>query len=68
MSVKPSWAVTKLSEALGRRRRRPKRSSLPASRVARSWRVGVAPRHVSRTVLRNRSFHSAHGAGNPPRW
>ena len=39
MSVKPSWLVTKLIEALGRRRPRPKTSSLPASRVARSWRV-----------------------------
>ena len=39
MSVKPSWLVTKLTEAVGRRRRRPKTSSLPASRVARSWRV-----------------------------
>ena len=59
MSVKPSWLVTKLIEALGRPAG-PTEDVL-AARPA-GWRgpggCGVAPRQVSRTVLRNRSFHS----------
>ncbi len=51
-TVKPSWAVTKLIEAAGRRPVASNRSEEPAIRVAKSARVPGLPRQKSRTVSR----------------
>ena len=50
--VNPSWAVTKLIEARGRRPSASYRSELPVNREANSPRLAGSPRQKSRTVSR----------------
>ena len=63
--MNPSCAVTKLTDAHGRRPDAAYRSELPVSREATSpmppW-----PRQKSRTASRKRPFHSDHATPNPP--
>ena len=65
--MKPSCAVTKLTEVYGDRPSSAYRSLEPASREAMS-RIEPWPRQKSRSVSRKRSFHSTHGGGNEPTW
>ena len=65
-SVKPSCAVTKLSERDGRFDVPAKRSADPETRVAKSATRPRSPRQKRRTVSRKRSFHSPQPAGNAP--
>ena len=64
--MKPSWAVTKLTEAAGVRAGQ-YRSEEPAMRVTIPE-SGPWPRQKSRTSSRNRPFHSAHAGPKPPTW
>ncbi len=66
--VKPSWAVTKLIEATGRRAELSYRSAEPVRRDANSPRVEGSPRQKSRTVSRYLPFHSVHCGGKLPTW
>ena len=50
--MKPSWAVTKLIDADGRRESDWYRSELPVSREATSPRIAGSPRQKSRIVSR----------------
>jgi hypothetical protein len=50
--VNPSWAVTKLTLAEGRRESAWYRSELPVRREASSPTTAGSPRHTSRTVSR----------------
>ena len=62
----PSWAMTKLMDAIGLRPVVPYRSEEPASREAKSGSEENSPRQKSRTVSRYLPFHSDHKGGNPP--
>ncbi len=64
--MKPSWAVTKLTDAYGDRPSSAYRSEEPASREATSWMPRDSCRQKSRIVSRKRSFHSTHGGGKEP--
>ena len=68
MRVNPSWQVTKLIEATGRRPLVAYRSLDPVSRDAKSGTVDGRPRQKSRTVSRYLPFHSVHSGGNLPTW
>src|SRR5215469_3342327 len=68
VSVKPSWQVTKLIEATGRRPLVSYRSLEPDSREANSGRVDGWPRQKSRTASRYLPFHSLHSGGKLPTW
>ena len=67
-SVKPSWAVTKLMLADGRRPAEAYKSELPVKRVARSGRLSWLLRQYSRTSSRYSAFHSDHFGGKFPTW
>ena len=66
--MKPSCAVTKLTEAYGERPSSAYRSEEPDSREATSRMPPELSRQKSRTVSRYLSFHSHHGGGNRPTW
>ena len=66
--MKPSWAVTKLMLATGRRASAWYRSELPVRREASSPTVPGSPRQKSRTVSRYLPFHSDHFGGKLPTW
>ncbi len=66
--VKPSWAVTKLMDAIGLRPLCSYRSEDPEMRLANSASALGSPRQKSRTVSRYLPFHSVHSGGNPPTW
>ncbi len=66
--MKPSWAATKLIDAIGLRPECSYRSLDPVSREANSPRVEASPRQKSRTVSRNLPFHSVHSGGKLPTW
>lgn len=66
--VKPSWAVTKLMDAKGRRPECSYRSAEPVMRLANSPSVEGSPRQKSRTVSRYLPFHSVHCGGKLPTW
>ena len=66
--MKPSCAVTKLIEAMGRRLSASYRSDEPVKRAANSPRLPGSPRQKSRTVSRYLPFHSVHSGGKPPTW
>src|SRR5580693_9528402 len=65
LSVKPSWAATKLTLAHGFRPRKLNLSAEAHSRGASVFAL-ACPRQKSRTSSRKRSFHSAQPGGNPP--
>ena len=67
-SVNPSWAVTKLIDAIGRRPLFSYRSEEPVMREANSGSEAASPRQKSRTVSRYLPFHSVHSGGKPPTW
>src|SRR5437868_7304782 len=66
--VKPSWQVTKLMEATGRRPEEAYRSAEPVSREANSGSADPCPRQKSRTISRYCPFHSVHNGGKFPTW
>ena len=66
--MNPSWQVTKLMEATGRRPLVAYRSLDPVSRDANSGMVAGRPRQKSRTVSRYFPFHSVHSGGKLPTW
>ena len=66
--MKPSWQVTKLTEATGRLLSLRYRSLDPVSREANSGSVAGRPRQKSRTVSRYLPFHSLHSGGKLPTW
>ncbi len=66
--MNPSWQVTKLMEATGRRPLVSYRSLDPVSREANSASVYGCPRQKSRTVSRYLPFHSLHSGGKLPTW
>ncbi|MPM61608.1 hypothetical protein SDC9_108468 [bioreactor metagenome] len=66
--VNPSCAVTKFTEASGRRPECWKSSPDPDSRVASSWTPCTALRQKSRVCPRNRSFHSLQPGPQAPTW
>ena len=66
--MKPSWAVTKLIEAIGLRPLCSYRSREPVRRDANSPSVLGSPRQKSRTVSRYLPFHSVHSGGKLPTW
>src|SRR5690606_34140399 len=68
VSVNPSWQVTKLIEATGRRPDVSYRSAEPVSREANSGSAEWVPRQKSRTVSRYLPFHSVHSGGKLPTW
>src|SRR5215218_9967800 len=67
-SVNPSWATTKLIEAMGLRPECSYRSLEPVMRDANSPSVAASPRQKSRTVSRYLPFHSVHSGGKLPTW
>jgi hypothetical protein len=66
--VNPSWQVTKLIDATGRRPLVAYRSLDPVSRDAKSGTVDERPHQKSRTASRYLPFHSVHSGGNLPTW
>jgi len=66
--VNPSWVVTKLMLAQGRRPRRPWMSAEPENREAKTGRRPSSPFQNLRTVSRYWSFHSAQPGGKLPTW
>src|SRR3954471_1068016 len=67
-SVKPSWHVTKLMLAWGRRLLHSYRSLLPLNRVANSGSIPASPFQNLRTQSRYLPFHSLHKIGKLPTW
>jgi hypothetical protein len=68
LRLKPSWAVTRLTDDQGRRPRLLKRSPDAVILRANSGVMPSSPFQKRRTVSRNLSFHSAHPGGNRPTW
>ena len=66
--MNPSWQVTKLIDATGRRPLVAYRSLDPVSRDANSPMASGRPRQKSRTVSRYFPFHSVHNGGKLPTW
>jgi hypothetical protein len=66
--VKPSWQVTKLTEANGRLLSCWYRSLDPVSRIAKSRSVACRPRQKSRIPSLYLPFHSVHSGGKFPIW
>src|SRR5439155_26476015 len=66
-SVNPSWAVTKLIDANGRRPSRSYRSAEPPNLDATS-RAAALPRQKSRITSREIPFHSVQRIGQLPTW
>ena len=64
--MKPSWAMTKLMEAIGRLPLEAYKSDDPVRRPASSESIAGSPRQKSRTVSRYLPFHSVHRGGKPP--
>ncbi|SNY69416.1 hypothetical protein SAMN05421748_13542 [Paractinoplanes atraurantiacus] len=64
--MKPSCAVTKLMDAIGRRPSISYRSELPVNRDANSPRLAGSARQKSRIESRYLPFHSVQLGGNPP--
>ena len=66
--MKPSWQVTKFTEATGRLLSCWYRSLDPVSREANSGTFEGWPRQKSRIVSRYLPFHSLHSGGKLPTW